>query len=153
MVITGTFRRSLDEKGRFAIPKPMRLAVTDGEDEAKKSSQLFIAPGTDGCLALFAEEAFRLLGARLEEVPPTGSDVRAFSRLFYSQAQLVEPDGQGRIRIPAELQTLAALDREVVIVGVRDHMEIWNVERWQSYLAEKQSRYDQIAEQAFRSRA
>ena len=67
---------------------------------------LFVAPGTDGCLALYASSSFEQLGNRLADGSPTGQEVRAFSRLFYAQAQGVELDGQGRVRIPAELQRI-----------------------------------------------
>jgi len=146
MVITGTFRRVLDEKGRFALPKSMRVSVQQLEPE----SRWYMAPGIDGCLALYSEGAFQRLGELLANGSPTGPDVRAFSRLFYSQAQGVELDGQGRMRIPAGLASLARLNREIVVVGVRDHVEIWDAEQWEQYLQEKQGEYDRIAEQAFR---
>jgi MraZ protein len=136
----------LDEKFRFALPKPIRAAVQQGGAETR----FFVAPGTDGCLAIYTEESFQSLGERLADGPPTGPDVRAFGRLFYAQAQGVELDGQGRMRLPAELVVLARLNREIVIIGVRDHIEIWNTEQWEKYLREKQEQYDRIAEQAFR---
>ncbi len=75
--------------------------------------------------------------------------MRAFSRLFYAQAQPAELDSQGRIRIPAELSALAGLGREAILLGVQDHLEIWDRVRWEEYLAERQARYDQLAEAAF----
>ncbi len=57
-------------------------------------------------------------------------------------------DRQGRLRIPAELMELAKLSGEVMLVGVGDHMEIWNPDQWQAYLAEKQTKFDEIAEKA-----
>jgi MraZ protein len=70
--------------------------------------------------------------------------------LFYSQAQRVEFDTQGRIRVPPELAQLAQLRRDAVLLGVFDHLEIWDKTRWEQYLAERQNRYDEIAEGAFR---
>jgi MraZ protein len=83
------------------------------------------------------------------DVSPTGQDVRAFSRLFYAQAQRVDVDRQGRVRIPSELAQLAGLDKEVMLIGVRDHVEIWDRGHWEKYLARQQPRYDEIAENAF----
>ena len=107
-----------------------------------------MTPGTDGSLTLFTDAVFQLLAQRLAKNPPTRQDVRAFSRLFYGQAQYVELDRQGRIRIPTELAKLASLQNEVVLVGVQDHLEIWALEHWQTYVAEKQVHYDEIAETA-----
>jgi MraZ protein len=144
MLLTGTFIRTLDDKQRFSLPKALREALGPVPDGV-----LFLAPGTDGSLALYPAEAFSQLAAQLGNDSPTGQDVRAFSRLFYAQAQRVEMDRQARIRIPVELARLADLERDIVLVGVRDHMEIWNRGRWEAYLLDKQARYDEIAERAF----
>ena len=97
MLLTGTFPRTMDEKQRVAIPKRLRDAFQ--QDEGPLA--LYVAPGTDGSLALYTEDSFSSLAARLSASPPTGQDVRAFSRLFYSQAQRVELDRQGRVTNPA----------------------------------------------------
>lgn len=146
MLLTGSFHRSLDEKCRFMLPKSLRDALADGDNRA-----VFIAPGTDGSLAVYTEQAFRQLGDQLGHGPPTAQDIRAFSRLFYAQAQRVEMDRQGRIRIPTELASLASLSKEIVLLGVRDHVEVWDRERWESYLHQRQPFYDELAENAFSS--
>jgi MraZ protein len=144
MLLTGTFGRSVDEKLRVAIPKGLREAIDGGP-----GCVLYVAPGTDGSLAVYTEKSFARLGERLTDVSPTQQNVRAFTRLFYARAQRVELDSQGRIRVPAELAELAGLGREAVLLGVQDHLELWAVERWRQYLAERQSHYDEIAEAAF----
>jgi MraZ protein len=146
MLLTGTFARSLDEKNRFAIPKRLRQVIS-----RSGSSLAYVAPGTDGSLILYPETAFNRLAAQLDGVSPTGQDVRAFSRLFYAQAQIVEIDSQGRVRVPPELANLANLGKEIVLLGVRDHLEVWDRQRWDSYFAQKQPHYDDLAESAFQS--
>jgi MraZ protein len=143
MLLTGCFARALDDKLRVAIPKQVR-AVLGGEE----GQGVYVAPGTDGSLAIYTETAFSRLAERLNEVSPTRQDVRAFTRLFYARAQRAEIDAQGRIRIPQELATLARLQKEVVLLGVQDHLELWAVESWNTYLEEKQTHYDAIAEAA-----
>ena len=144
MLLTGTFHRSLDEKLRIAVPKRLRDALP-----CPPGGGLFVAPGTDASLAIYSEEAFARLAERLAAASPTEREVRAFRRLFYGQAQRVELDRQGRVRIPPELAELARLEKEVVLLGVEDHLELWSAARWQAYVAEKQARYDEIAEAAF----
>jgi MraZ protein len=144
MVLTGTFSRTIDTKQRIAIPKRLRDEFAAGE------IAMFVAPGTDGSLALYTEEMFALLASRLTAASPVEEDVRAFSRLFYAQAQRVEFDRQGRLRIPAELAELAGLKKESVLLGVFDHLEVWDKRRWAEYLADKRGRYDEIAEAALR---
>ncbi|MHB0958969.1 MAG: division/cell wall cluster transcriptional repressor MraZ [Pirellulaceae bacterium] len=144
MFLTGSYQRSLDEKCRFTLPKSIRDAL-----EQSGGLVLYLAPGTDGSLVIYTEESFQRLGEQLGQGPPTAQDIRAFSRLFYAQAQRVEADRQGRVRIPADLVTLSLKSRDIVLIGVRDHLEVWDRERWQGYLGQKQPFYDQIAESAF----
>ena len=145
MLLTGTYERSLDDKQRIALPKRLRdLLATQG--------QLVLTPGTDGSLALFPEQAFAALTEKLAARSPTGHEVRAFSRLLYAQSQSVEIDTQGRIRLPAELARLAALDRDIVLLGVGDRVELWNKSLWEAYLADLQPRYDDLAESALSDR-
>jgi MraZ protein len=144
MLLTGTYARSVDEKLRVAIPKRWREALG-----CLDSGTLYLAPGTDGSLAIYAEGAIEGFAARLAQVSPTQREVRDFTRLFYAQAQRVELDRQGRVRIPGNLAELAGLGKEVVLLGVQDHLELWAADRWGAYLAEKQPRYDEIAEAAF----
>jgi len=144
MLLTGAFRRNLDQKARVALPRPVRRAMA-----APEGGGVYLAPGTDGSLVCYTEEAFERLAQQLAAQPPTRHDVRAFRRLFYGRAHRVEIDAQGRVRIPAELAELAGLNKEVVLLGVQDHLEIWAAERWEAYLAERRAAYDQIAESAF----
>lgn len=143
MLLTGTFSRSIDEKLRVAIPKRLREDLG-----CPPEGVVYVAPGTDGSLTIYTEEAFGRLGERVAKASPTHHDVRAFTRLFYARAQRVELDRQGRIRIPPELAQLAQLDKEAVLLGVQDHLELWSSSRWQTYLDEKQSHFDEIAEAA-----
>jgi MraZ protein len=145
MMLTGAFARSLDEKQRVAIPKRLREALN-----CETQRGIYIAPGTDQSLALYTEEAFARLADRLAQASPTRQDVRTFNRLFYARAQRVELDSQGRVRIPPELAEMAQLDKEVMLLGVQDHMEVWAADRWKSYLDQRQANYDDIAEAAFR---
>jgi MraZ protein len=145
MLLTGSYHRSLDEKLRIAIPKGIRQAY-----QGDAMGIVYVAPGTDGSLALYPEAAFGRLAGQIAEASPTEADVRAFARLFYAQAQRVQADRQGRIRIPAELAQLAGIQREVVLLGVGDHMELWDEQSWSAYRDEKQVHYDEIAEKALK---
>jgi MraZ protein len=144
MLLTGTFVRAVDEKLRIAIPKRLRDAL-----RLPDKADLYVTPGTDGSVAIYTEETLAGLAERLASGSPTGQDVRAFGRLFYAQAERVEVDAQGRVRIPPALAQLASLGKEAVLLGVHDHMELWDRERWETYLAQRVGQYDDIAERAF----
>jgi MraZ protein len=146
MLLTGAFQRAIDEKQRIAIPRSFREAL--GADV----KTLYVTPGTDGSLSLYTEAALSQLAERLAAASPNGQDVRAFGRLFYARAQAVELDRQGRVRIPPELAQLAGLANEAVLLGVQDHLELWDRTRWESYVVQRQVRFDEIAEAAFESK-
>jgi MraZ protein len=141
VLYTGSYRRALDEKLRLPIPKPVRTLEAPG--------RFYLTPGLDGCLALYPESAFSALAERLATASPAAREVRDYSRVFFSQAVCVVPDSQWRFRVPAELAKWAEITAEVMIVGVRDHLELWRVEKWQEYVSRCDTQYDRLAELAF----
>lgn len=143
-MLVGSYRRTLDDKMRVAIPKPLRDAIGFPD-----KNELYLTPGNDGSLAIYTVERLKHLGETLTQKSPVAEELRAFTRLFYAQAQVAEIDSQGRLRIPGELAKLANLKNEIVLLGVRDHIEIWSETAWQQFLEETQPRYDQLAERAF----
>lgn len=139
MPLTGTFERVLDDKQRLALPKPLRDELTSGDQQL-----LYAAPGNDRCVALYSQPAFQELADRLTQLSAARSDVRNYLRLFYSQAEAVESDKQGRIRLPARLIQFAELETQLVLVGVRDHAEIWPKTRWDALMQAHAADFDQL---------
>ncbi len=143
MPFTGTYDRSLDEKQRLPVPKQLR------DELAKESSScvLYITPGTDGSLAIYSEKAFQEYAQMLSRLSANDPHVRTYMRLYYSQAEQVEMDKQGRIRVPDRLMKLARLEHEVVLLGVHQHIELWDKGLWEQFLTKNQSEFDQFASQ------
>ena len=144
MLLTGTFVRSLDEKQRVAIPKLWRDALALAKD-----SPLFIAPGTEGSLAMYPGPVLESLARRLA-AGANSAEGRALNRLFFAQTQPIEVDGQGRVRIPQELIPLAQLEHDVVLLGVQDHVELWDKARWEQYRSERGAQFDAIMDHVLR---
>lgn len=144
MPLTGTHERSLDEKLRLAVPKRLRDEFQEGE-----ITSLYVAPGTDRCLVLYSPNGFDKFAQQIAQQPAFRMDVRSYTRLFYGQAERVDLDGQGRIRIPERLVALAGLTRDVVLIGVHDRAEIWDLAVWREYLAKQSPDFDEIATQLF----
>lgn len=145
MLLTGSYKRTLDDKQRLAIPKSLREQLVPGEP-------LYLTPGLDGCLAVYPKAAFAELADRLAASSPAAREVRSYSRLFYSKSASVVPDSQWRFRLTPELATWAGLEADVVVVGVRDHFEVWAAERWELYVAQCDGQYEQLAESALDDR-
>ena len=142
-VFTGSFERALDEKMRLALPREFRQQLVE------EPTVLYFTPGLDGALALYTPETFNELASKLAQQSPTQRTVRTFSRLFYSQAYRSELDRQGRLRVSQGLAALAGLEREVTLIGVRDHIEVWDTVRWRAFCERELEQYDSFAEQAF----
>jgi MraZ protein len=140
MLLTGTFPRTLDDKKRLALPKRVRELL-------KEPATLFVTPGPDQALRLYTEESLKRLAEKLE-ASPAKPETRVFERLHFAQTEAIDVDRSGRILIPDRLIQFAGLKTDVVMIGVRDHLELWDAERWQNYLAQNAPRFDSVAEAA-----
>src|SRR6266852_5670246 len=129
MLLTGTHPRTLDDKKRMALPKRVRELLQDPQT-------LFVTPGPDQSLWLYTQTGLEELSGKLDQTPATDAEARVFRRLYFAQTEAVDVDRNGRILIPDRLVQFAGLKHEVVLLGVRDHLELWDAERWQHYLME-----------------
>jgi MraZ protein len=121
-MFVGTFEHSLDDKGRIVLPSVFRQHLS----ERGYLSQW------DQCLGLWTPEGFEDVANRLTERVRAGEASQLALRAFAANAHEVKPDTQGRIGIPERLREFARLDREVVVIGALDRIELWDAERWHS---------------------
>lgn len=144
VAITGTFERSIDEKLRLVIPRQLREAfgVTDG-------GELYLAPGNEGCVTVYSPGGFEEFARRVASASPGRADVRKYLRLFYSRAERVILDKQSRIRIPERLLAADRAERDMVILGVHDHAEIWYRDVWHAYMDENLPQFDEVTLETF----
>jgi MraZ protein len=143
MLLTGTYPRTLDEKKRLTFPKRVRDLLDNPET-------LYLSPGPDKSLWLYTQDGLEKLAGKLDQAP--AADARIFTQLYFAQTEAVDVDGSGRVLIPDRLFQFAGLGREVVMIGVRDHLELWDAARWQQYEAQHAPRFDAVAEAAFRQK-
>src|SRR5438128_2539685 len=134
MLLTGTHPRTLDDKNRLALPKRTREQLGNVE-------KLFVTQGQDQCLWLFSPEELERLAGKIDQAPATDKDVRVFLRLFFANVEEVDIDSIGRILLPERLVDFAGLERDVVLIGVRDHLELWEAVRWRQFSSENAARF------------
>jgi MraZ protein len=116
--VTGQYAHNIDAKGRLFIPAKLREEL---------GGTFHVTIGQDHCLAVFSDESWN---AKLEQLRPKSySEVKSL-RTVFAYAADCEPDAQGRILIPAKLRQYAGLEKEVIINGSFDRVEIWNAGRW-----------------------
>jgi MraZ protein len=115
----GEYQHSLDAKGRVILPARFREQLEGGA---------VMARALDGCLAVYPVSEFDRVAAKLREARERGARERQAARSFFTGAVEITPDKQGRVAIPGHLRTFAQLEREVIVAGNFDHIEIWNSE-------------------------
>ncbi|HDP69382.1 MAG TPA: transcriptional regulator MraZ [Actinobacteria bacterium] len=134
----GEFCHFLDEKGRLILPSKFRDALADG---------VVITVGMEKCLFVIPKTEWPRWEDKIRSLPLAKKDARKFSRFFFAGASEEDITRQGRILIPGNLREYANLNKEVVIVGVSDRLEIWSKENWEAYQKEAESSYSDIAEE------
>ncbi len=134
----GEYEHTLDDKSRLTLPAKFRDAFASG---------CVVTRGMDGCLVVYTREAWeRFVSVRLEGLDPFSREARQMARFLFSGATEAEPDRQGRVMIPPVLVNRAKLDREVVVAGVRDHVEIWDRATWRAHLEDVEGSAELVAE-------
>ena len=123
-MFTGEYRHSVDDKGRLAVPAKFRAQLAGGA---------FVSRWLDDCLAIHTRAGWESLADKVSGLPITDQSSRLFQRFIFAGAVEADVDRQGRILLPAYLREGAGLDSEAVVVGSRDHAEIWAPGRWDTY--------------------
>lgn len=139
-MLMGEFHHNLDEKGRLIIPSKFRCEL--GE-------KAVITKGLDKCLFVYSESEWNKLVQRISNLQFTRKNVRAFERSFIGGASLIEFDKQGRINITSPLVHYANINKECVIIGVNERLEIWSKEEFDNYIRENEENLSEIAEDIF----
>ena len=115
------YNHTIDTKGRLIIPAKFREAL--GEE-------FVVSKGMDGCLFVYANDDWNAFEQKLTSLPLINKEARQFARFFLAGAAQVEVDKQGRILIPSTLREFAQLEKDVVLAGVMNCVEIWNKQSW-----------------------
>ncbi len=124
----GEFEHSIDRKSRIIIPAKFREALKESFVE-----KFYITRGLDTCLFLFIEEEWKKQEQKFKSMPFTKQESRRFNRVFFSGASEVVCDRQGRIVIPTYLKEFAQIQKDVVVIGVSNRIEIWSKLKWQEF--------------------
>ena len=133
----GLYEHTIDEKNRLMVPRKMR-------DEA--GVKLFIMKGFDGALSIYKASAFEKLVSETEALPFNMRNSRDYIRATLASACEVDVDRQGRIQIPTTLMNKYNITKEVVVIGVGDHFEVWSKAAYEEYEKKVNESFEDIAE-------
>ena len=136
----GEYHHSIDDKGRLIIPSKFRSEL--GES-------FVITRGLENCLFVYSLVEWNKIVDKLKKLPFTKKDARNFTRFFLSGATVTELDKQGRTNIPSSLIDFASLEKECIVIGVNDRLEIWSKSKWEEFFNANSDSLSDIAENLF----
>jgi len=139
-VFSGTYTPKLDDKGRLFLPAKFREAMTEG---------LVITRGQDRSIDVRTKAEFAVFTEKFKNASQTDARLRAYGRMLFALASEQVPDKQGRISITPELRQYASLQRECVVIGIYDRIEIWEPGGWQRYTADQEAAFSDVQEEIF----
>ena len=136
----GEYHHTIDDKGRLIIPSKFRTEL--GES-------FVITRGLENCLFVYSLVEWNKIVDKLKKLPFTKKDARNFTRFFLSGATITELDKQGRANIQASLIDYASLEKDCVVIGVNDRLEIWSKDKWEEFFNANSDTLSDIAENLF----
>jgi MraZ protein len=134
----GEYEHTIDDKSRLTLPARFREQLAGG---------VVLAKGLDGYVAVYPRAAWQeTIEARLAALDPLTREARELRRFFFAGAADSELDKNGRVLVPPALARHARLDRDILVAGVYDHLEIWDRSAWAEHLRAVEGSADHVAE-------
>jgi MraZ protein len=144
LLLTGEYQHVIDAKSRVLISNKLRSQI----DSDEHGNNFYLVLGANGILCLYPEKYFERIALALAPGTTAPDEAVAFERISSALATRVELDRQGRLLLNERLRKRAGLKEQVTLVGVRDHIELWNSENWEQYLADNMAQYQKQMSQA-----
>ena len=144
LLLTGEYQHVVDNKSRVLISNKLRSQI----DVDEHGSNFYLVFGANGILCLYPEKYFEQIALAITPGTTAPDEAVAFERISFALASKVELDSQGRLLINERLKKRAGLKDHITLVGVRDHIELWNSESWEQYLSDNMAQYQKQMSQA-----
>jgi MraZ protein len=139
LAFRGHYEHSLDAKNRLSIPARFRAAFSSG---------VVLAKDPEPCVGIWPTETHESIIQRaLSGLNPMGSQHRKLSRFFQANSWDIDLDAAGRVTLPPPLLGHAGVEKEVVVAGVGDHLEVWDRERWNGQQQSLDAQIEEVTEQ------
>ncbi|HEX8522966.1 MAG TPA: hypothetical protein VF669_11965 [Tepidisphaeraceae bacterium] len=141
LLLYGEYELNVDEKNRLLIPSEVRRQI----DPERDGEAFFLIVGVNRVPWIYPERYYEeLVSRRPAELTPA-EDILAFDQLNFALASRLEPDKQGRVLIPEKTLRRSQVSKEVTLIGVRDHLELWNRTEWENRRQALEQRSSEIA--------
>ena len=144
LLLTGEYQHVVDAKSRVLISNKLRGQI----DSDEHGSNFYLVLGANGILCLYPEKYFEQIVLAVAPETSAPDEAVAFERISFALASKVELDNQGRLLLNERLRKRAGLKEQITLVGVRDHIELWNSKNWEQYLTDHMAQYQKQMSQA-----
>ena len=144
LLLTGEYQHVVDNKSRVLISNKLRNQI----DADEHGSNFYLVLGVNGILCLYPEKYFEQIALAVTPGTTAPDEAVAFERISFALSSKVELDGQGRLLLNEKLRKRAGLKDNITLIGVRDHIEVWNSENWEQYLTDHMAQYQKQMSQA-----
>lgn len=144
LLLTGEYQHVVDDKGRVLVSNKLRNQI----DAEEHGANFYLVLGANGILCLYPEKDFERLVLSVAPGATAPDEAVAFERISFAMSSKIELDNQGRLLLNERLRKRAGLKEDITLVGVRDHIELWNTQDWEQYLSDHMSQYQQQMTQA-----
>jgi MraZ protein len=140
VLFTGEYEHTIDAKQRVAVPSDIRSRM----EAEGLSAAFYVGPGPNGAIWLWPETTFEQMAGAMERSLLPAEEMLEFEELLFSQSRRLEIDKSGRIRLPERMLAEAGLGQNVVILGVKDHLELRDPQQWQRDRTDKLAKRNEI---------
>jgi MraZ protein len=144
LLLTGEYQHVVDDKGRVLVSNKLRNQI----DAEEHGADFYLVLGANGILCLYPERYFEQLVLSVAPGATAPDEAVAFERISFAMSSKIELDNQGRLLLNDKLRKRAGLKEDITLVGVRDHIELWNTQDWEQYLSDHMPQYQQQMTQA-----
>ena len=139
MMYFGYFEHTLDDKGRLSLPRKLREGLSEG-------SLLYILKGFEGCLSVYNEAEFQKLCEECSNISFNKKNSRSYLRIMLGSVVELSLDKVNRIQLPVQVLNKYQISRNVALIGVGDHFEIWDLETYKTYEKDALAHFEDVAE-------
>jgi MraZ protein len=144
LLLTGEYQHVVDNKSRVLISNKLRTQI----DVDEHGSNFYLVLGANGILCLYPEKYFEQIALAVAPGTTAPDEAIVFERISFAMSSKVELDGQGRLLLNEILRKRAGLKDHITLIGVRDHIELWNTENWEQYVSDHMAQYQKQMSQA-----
>jgi len=141
----GRFTYAVDDKGRIALPAKLRKSIS-----SNSKGNCVVTRGFERCLYIYPQDEWNKLEEFIRSLSFLDAQHRFFSRTLFQWATDGQLDSQSRISVPQELLSYASIEKEVIILGVLDRIELWSPAVYDEYQKNQPHTYETVAERVFK---